>query len=930
MTIKKRQDLNYELDVNNFIKNINREFYLKVDKNEFSPVVQISAFLVLKHLGGINKKGTNNSTLFFFSFPNKKLASLWLSICLLTNYFNEDYYESEGKAVENLEVGKKYLIYGSVGRYKGKVTKKDDVKFKFEFDENGIKYCKSNIKSIVQNVNQSRKLNKANHYSNKKRQAKNNRSVISKILEPTEGVIINEQVLTSKILLVSGRGNTASIKKNIDKFKVYDEPISKVYSPNDNIILKPDLKDFKSFFDQNHQRNIKCFLEWVDRLIDDPKLDENILSYLIEIKASIVEMKETITSEIDAQFTDFVEEYSDIEPRLRKLVDVYPGISSKLPDKLKAVIINDINQIEEYPDTIKGFLQRKIPVIFTSNRMIEKSSDLSFYNQLFNPKSGNWKDAYRINWNRSKVNALIEVTDPDEDFIDNELWGVCKRYARQTIKIDISDEPKGFNLDEKIRYLQQIIINLEGFENLKTAFFHYLYPVLYAFKNSKKVDNSIHSLIEEFKEVWEINREYLSNNNFIHELQSILNQLQSKNFENSKSTSSEDTFSNKILIPEYDPINIPVSSETNLPNQQTEKIIFTGFPFREFSDKYLQETCLKYFVPKITVACWPHEGNLTFNYLKRRIESGYFFDNIPDNISFPEELILNNQTEIENEIKTIFEVNNMVGVKEEETIQTENDLISIDNFQYEKYKYVEHDSDKFKYSVQCNIVRFNDGYFLFLPNQSTVLSEFENESGRVSIRKLKFNQLSKGLRVFKVAQDQVNYAELLQGNQEIDKAKADLELWRTTLLCLAEHFNSVQTLSNYLLSIAKENNIKDANPDKNNLRRWLNDEDMIAPNVNNLRVIIDAGKTKGFIQGDIEKLVAQISKAYNFINKTHISLGHQVKSAIANQLKKSTSHDALLELKVQSLNIDIEAKTILELQESEIEVEYYNTRKFLC
>lgn len=932
-TIQKLELTRNELGIKNFIQNINSKYYLKIGEKAFSPIIQISSFLVLKYLDDFNKTTDKNLFPFFFSFPVKKSASVWLSICLLTNYFNEDYYESEGKAVQNLKIGEKYTVYGSVGKYLGKITDQDELKLRFKFKD-GTKYCKNNVRSIIQDVKQSRELNKANHYSKRKRDAKKYRSAISKILEPTEGIIINEQVLTSKILLVTGRGNAGSIKELINVCEIFDEPISKIYSPNDNIILKPDLKDYRTFFEQNHQQKINEFLNWIDRLVQDSNLDVEVLNSLIEIKSSI-DKEGIITSEINNQFSIIIEEYSDIEPRLQKLNDnFYPGITVVLPENLKAVIVNDISQIEDYPATIKGFLQKRIPVIIVSNRGIQKPSDLSFYSRLFDSEDGIWKDAYRINWNRSKISALNRAINPDHEFMDNVLWEACRKYARQIIKIDISQEPNGFNLDEKIRLVLQMINDLEGFENLKTAFFQYLYPLLYAFKNSHfiDVDYSVNILIEKFKEEWSNSKNYLPKNiELVEEIEAVINQLECGKFENSKPLSTQNIFSSSLSIPDYGQLNIPVGSQTNLPNQETKKMVFTGFPYREFSGKYLQNACLNYFVPEINVHCWPYEGRLTFNYLIRRIESGYFLDNIPDNTSLPEELILNNQTKIENEINTTLEVNNIVGIKEEETIQTENDLISLDNFQYEKYKYVEHDSDKFKYIVKCNIVRFHDGGFMFLPQQSKILSELENEAGQIAVKKLKFNELSVGLRVFNFSKEQVNYSEILQDNQELEKANSDLKRWRQTLSRLAKELGTIQKLYQFLVSVANESNISDANPEILNLRRWLNDEDLIAPNKDNMRVIFLAGKKRNIIQDNIEEVTECTLKAYKFIKSAHISLGHKIKSAIASQLKRDTNKGNEFSIKVNDdMEVSIVAKKIAELQPNDIEVEYHETRKYLC
>jgi hypothetical protein len=930
--IHKYQHQTIESGVESFMQDINSQYYLKLDEKSFSPVIQISAFLVLKYLGNFTKTEDKKLHPFLFSFPDKKSASVWLSICLLTNFFDEDYYKSEGLSVNELEVGRKYQVYSSIGEFRGIIKDKNEEKFKFKIKDSEIIFKKS-IRSIIKNVNQSRQLNKYEHFYRSRKKARQNRTAISKILEPNEGIIINDQVLTSKVLLVAGRGNITSIKNLINTCIIYDEPISKVFAPNNNIILKPDLKDYKVFFEQNKNEQINIFLDWIGRLLEDSKVDDKILELLLEIKSNI-EQDEAITSEIDDSFKCIVEEYADTEPRLQKLMDdYYPGISSELPEDLKAVIINDINQIEDYPNTIKGFLDKQIPVIVVTNRMIEKSSDLLFFKRLFDSENGIWKDAYRINWNRSKLNSLINVTSPDSYFMDNPLWKSCQRYARQIIKIDIFQEPDGYNLDEKIWQLVQKIKNLQGFEYLKTSFFQYLNPLLYAFKNSHfiDVDDPVKILIEKFKEEWVKSKNYLSSKSeLVDEIETVLKQLESGEFENSKPQYTQNVYSAILSTPDYGQLNIPVGSETNQPEQHTEKIIFSGFPYNEYSGKYLHNACLNYFIPEIDILCWPFEGERTYSYLRRRIESGYFFDKLPEDTGFPEEIILSNQAEIEDEVSDTLVKTNKIEIKGVD-FQTEDDLIALDNFQYEKYKCIDNVYDKFRYIVNCNVVRFNDGSFMFLPSQSTVLSEIENESGRISVRGLKFNQLSIGFRIFKFSKDQLNYSEILQSNPKIKIANSVLSIWHSTLSKLTEEFGSIQDLCEYLVSVVDKNKISGANPDVLNIRRWLNDEDLIAPNMDNLRVILIAGKEKNIIHENIDDISNLTIEAFNFIKSAHISLGHKIKSAIAAELKRATNEGTGFAITVNDdIEVSIVAKQIIELQTNDIPVEYQETRKFLC
>jgi hypothetical protein len=220
---------------------------------------------------------------------------------------------------------------------------------------------------------------------------------------------------------------------------------------------------------------------------------------------------------------------------------------------------------------------------------------------------------------------------------------------------------------------------------------------------------------------------------------------------------------------------------------------------------------------------------------------------------------------------------------------------------------------------------------MFLPSQSTVLSEFEKESGRISVKGLKFNQLSVGLRVFKFSKEHLNYSEILQSNPNIKKANSVLSIWHSTLSKLTEELDSTQNLYEYLVSIAKKSNINGANPDVLNIRRWLNDEDLIAPNMDNLRVIFIAGKEKNFIHENIDDITKHTIDAFNYIKSAHTKLGRKINSAIEAELKKGSNEGTEFSITVKDhVEVSIVAKQILELQTNDIPVEYHETRKFLC
>jgi hypothetical protein len=103
--------------------------------------------------------------------------------------------------------------------------------------------------------------------------------------------------------------------------------------------------------------------------------------------------------EFDDQFNELITDNLGEIPQLKLLRDKYPGITPSTNDEFRAVIINDIQQLSDYPDTIKAFLNANIPVIVFADRKVVSVDDFSTFQRLFNQDT----NAYRFNWNKKKL-----------------------------------------------------------------------------------------------------------------------------------------------------------------------------------------------------------------------------------------------------------------------------------------------------------------------------------------------------------------------------------------------------------------------------------------------------------------------------------------------------------------------------------------------
>src|SRR5699024_10943082 len=105
----------------------------------------------------------------------------------------------------------------------------------------------------------NRTLNTFKKYAENRRGFIANRNVISKILDPNEEEVINQNNLDSKVLLVSGRGNVLLFKELLNKEKIYGEPISKTFSTDRSVIIPPDLKAYNEIFNSDYKERYSKF-----------------------------------------------------------------------------------------------------------------------------------------------------------------------------------------------------------------------------------------------------------------------------------------------------------------------------------------------------------------------------------------------------------------------------------------------------------------------------------------------------------------------------------------------------------------------------------------------------------------------------------------------------------------------------------------------
>ena len=895
------------------LASINKKKHVKLGHKSFSPLMELSAGIVLNYCDNLNE---SKKVPLLLCFPQKKGAALWTSIITLTNAFLDDYIDNvvEGREYKS---GDKVSIYGCICKI-NRVSKEFII---LEYKDQTLtiqardNFSIKNLLTKMSKVPMSRALNKRAKYTEGLKKAKINRNTISKILIPNDPEIINQKNLDSKVLLIAGRGNVKSFHSLLDETVLYEEKLSKTFGLDKNLIIKPDLKPYIDFFKDEIKLKYTKFKQALNKfsgLENESKNKSKISSFLNRL-----EKEDDISIDFENNFLSFVEEYDgEFEEQLKFVMDKFPGVQESLPSKLKAVILNDISQLNEYPETIKGFLSLKIPVVVTSNRNVSNVSDLEFYDNLFNTNP----EYYRINWNRKKIEGLIEF-DTGLNFIDEELWKQSRRYASQQIKINITE---GCELDVIIGQLLNEIKELDEFEVLQKAFYKYFYPALYVLKNSKEKTAEVTRLISEFKIVFEgVKGGGLAATtiNLIEKGIKIAYDFES----NTKVYNPEHKiFSNNLPILDLNNLYIPSdTSKKNLPTSNKSKLIFTGYPYQEYSGKFLLNSVCVDFIPEIEILCWPYEGSLTINYLTRRLKAGYFTDNIDKNLKFPSKYLLKEKTAFISEIDSFFNSDSSI----EKDDNQEQDLSYLHTFKYRGFNNTEGGDNAFK--VKCNILNFKDGSFMFLPVNSSILAELESDGNRIKIKNTKFSELSRGLKIFKYKKDRSLYKEIGQNTIDLKIAYNQLEIWRDKLELISNKCDgNIGEIKKILTDAQKKFNLFDAKPSYVNLRNWLFDDDMIMPDIENVKLIMTAADGKVEYLDDV---MDKLQDSFKFAKVHRIQLAHRIKKEIVKQVVSSDEiQDGEIVIILEGVSITIEVKTIDYLDGHNVEIDYSHTRKILC
>lgn len=896
------------------LTDLRKKFDLTLGNKNFSPIMQFSIGLAMKYHKEV-KNGFDKP--FHLNFPDKQDSALWLSVALMRNFLLEDYINQPDDRIEDYGIkrGDKIELFGAICTYEGQIRDKIQLGFS---DQNFPISITNRITRYI-NKTSSNQFNRYRFFVKKKKEARQKRNAISKLLEPTDPLLVNEQILESKILVIAGRGETGNFSQRLKQERLFEEPLHDLFNCGQNLIIKPDLEDF-TFLGKKEDPNVEDrfksrFLKFIDELIEELPDRNNDINRLIKD----VIKNDFRTKEFKNLFNDIVSE-CDQESKFHRIKNIFPGIKEKLPKNLKSVVINDISQLETYRGVVEELLRKGIPVLVISNRYIEDKKALSFFDNYFKTHT----EDLRISWDKKKIREISKSSINIESSLDNKLWKKCVKFSKQKIKIETT-EPHP--VDDLLMDVQRAISNIEGQERLRNAYWRYFNPLVYSFKNSVDYESYHDDFLKEFINTYDDVKWVLKNNirsifdNLINEFK--VNKKSFKSFDKkSVIFGQEIDFKDKsIMFPKGDYAYI--TNETV--NSSTFQITFPGFPLNEPLNNYLLDSINEYIIQDINIVCWPNEGILTYHYLFNRIRAGYYSDNIPNNWDFPDHLFLKDERDIQNQIHEtlLLDVDSQTDVRENNIEAEEEVLRKISNFKYSAYQ--NSSSSQSNTKVRCNIIDLHGNKFMFLPKTSSVLAKIETEGDQYQIKKAKYDDLKPGDEIFQYELSRHRLRELSKVADSKDYIFSKLELWKDSLKkSFKEEGYNLRNLLERLKKVNLETNL-DASPTYNNLRNWLFDEHMLSPEKQNLLMILNADSDT-----EIVKEFLEIYNAYTKARSLSKRVSSEIKKLILKKIRlMKISDKSNFEIQVFGSPMKIEFHRIKGLQKAGIEVEYQHTRKIV-
>ncbi|WP_306014324.1 MULTISPECIES: hypothetical protein [unclassified Allomuricauda] len=921
-----------------YLNNAKGRFYLNLGSCEFSPVIQASTAIALDYSEEFHQK--ERSEPMVITFPCKESAALWMSVQFLINEFFHDYvHQSKNRIKElDLKAGDKIDIFSTTALFQ-RIDLSTN-KLVMKFSDGVTAYTKM---QNIQFINPVRKamVNKYVHYRKKRKQFLEKRKALTQIL--SLDLNPNFGALSVKVVLISGRGKAGQFRRQLRETFIYDEPLSETVMLDKNLLISPDFECFAGSVDKDSNKNTEFFVKAVKQSLKTVEFEDSEINTIAQDCLELLE-RSLKTKKFVERFQSLYSalskssDHQNLGDKLQNLMKYHPGIEDDLINHVSAVFVNDPQLMLENPKTIAYLTSHNIPVFIIGDRVISEWNEYDIYKTIFDDAS--FKDAYRFNWDKNKIADLELQLDQGSHFIDYINNNTFCRFVNQKItveEVDFNEFDQIFNSLESKSFLS----SLGDHELLQKAYYQTLRPLLYALKNTIERPDTfkLTGLLDNFTEVYNtsglgLNEEIKTSiNTALAKLKSyLLSGRQPKGFVDDHIN----LFYQDISIHDLN-FMLPFEADQGAVTHHNDicasaqGIKFIGYPYREYSFKYIDQSIFKKVIPNVNFVLNQCESSITINGLKRKINSGYYVEKFPARLSELEGF------RIKDAIQIASIIDGSIHFKSGEIPNHEDEKAMANNYEefeqmlnelrYSGYKGSSEDREASgQYMLNCNVLHFENGSYVFFPHNWRILALKESITGSIESHSNKIADVAVGDIAVIVNVSRRSITKYLEGSKAMLTYMETLESWREILR--QEHYQ-LKDMSDLVERLEKVNQSLNigGSPENYNVLRWLHDEMMLAPAYENLKMILGLHYPKE----ELSERAKSILGAKTVILKAKNKLDRAVKDKLAEMI--GTSHDALddtFTIEVQGIEVKGKKNEIVGIEKrNDLKIEYHSTMKFL-
>lgn len=913
-------------------------FYLNLGRQEFSPVVLASTAIALDYAKEIQNSDSIKPLL--ITFPSRENSALWMSVQYLVNEFFNDYiYQSENRIKDlNLKSGDKIDIFSTTAVYKRIDSSSNKLVMSFS-DGVETHAAMQNVQFI--NLAKKKMVNKYKLYIEKKKDFLGERKALTQILSLDHNP--NFGALTSKVVLISGRGKAGHFRRQLKETLVYGESLSETILLDKNLLISPDFECFSGSIDSGAEKNAKFFCKAVKQSLasfssEDIDLQLATNSCLDLLDSSLKTKRFVDSYQSLYRRLALESKYHSISNKLELLYRYHPGIEDDLVNDVSAVFVNDLQLFLENPNKVNYLLGRKIPVYVISDRVISEFKDLDIYTKIFENES--FKDVYRFNWDKKKISSLELELDNGAKFIDHKNNNLFCRFVNQ--RIEIKELPHNefdqvFNSIESRRFLS----SLGDHELLQKAYYQILRPLLYSIKNSVDRPDSIKLLnaLQAFIQCFESSSHGLNEevkNSVSESLTKLKSYILSGEQPKKYLENTDDLLFQDINVDNTN-LLVPIESEDhdsvhhNNVSSESGKIVFIGYPYNEYSFKFIDQSIFKKLIPSVKFVLNQCEANVTANFLRRKISLGYYLEHYPDCIDELNRYKIGNEEDLNgllNEtISFTKESIDVEVVEEESTIAFGEFEQMLNELRYAEFKgSSDPRQSSGQYLLSSNVLHFENGSYVFMPHKWRILTVKESITGSVESRYCKIDDVAVGDIAVIVDVSKESITNSLEGSRAMESHLEELDSWKNILKQYRDQYDDVSELVSRLDTINQRMELG-GSAENYNVLRWLHDETMLAPAPENLKMVLGLQYPKE----ELSERVKSILDARKIIITAKKRLDSAVKDKIAGMIGDShTSLEDNFKIEVKGIEVTGMKNEIVGIEKRlDLKIEYHSTMKFL-